>query len=100
MFSQDVTYSTNTNLPAVKSSSTSAPLVLKRSVSWRSGHMVQTGKRSGKVNLEKLRRWKSFNETDDPYETSVTLESITDLENKADNENSLLPSQLLYQEVH
>ena len=58
--------------------------------------MVQTGLRSGKVNLEKMRRCKSLIEADDPY---VTLESFTDFERKIYSENQLLSSQLLHQEV-
>ena len=71
--------------------------MLKRTVSWRSGHLVQTGLRSGKVNLEKMRRSKSLPEADDPY---VTLESFTGFEHKIYSENQLLSSQLLHQEVY
>ena len=97
MFSQDFSH-VNTNLPVSKTSP-SAPPILKRTVSWRSSPMVHTGLRSGKANLEKMRRCKSLPETDDPYETSVTLESITELEHKTDNDNSRLSPHLLYQEV-
>lgn len=96
MLSQDLGHA-NTVLPSTKASPALAT-VLKRTASWRSSHVVQTGLRSGKVNLEKMRRCKSLNEGDDPYVTNVTLESITDLENKKDNETSAI-SQLLPQEV-
>ena len=96
MLSQDLGHA-NTVLPSTKASPALAT-VLKRTASWRSSHVVQTGLRSGKVNLEKMRRCKSLNEGDDPYVTNVTLESITDLENRKDNETSAI-SQLLPQEV-
>ena len=58
--------------------------------------MVHTGHRSGKVNLEKMRRCKSLNEAEDPQ---VILESFTDFDNKKDRENSGLTSHLHWQEV-
>lgn len=98
MFSQERD-STSAVLPASKTSLSLAPTILKRTVSWRHNQVVQTGLRSGKVNLEKLRRSKSMNEVEDHYKRSVTLESITDLENKTIDENSRASSQLLPQEV-
>ncbi len=59
--------------------------------------MMHTGLRSGKVNLEKLRRSRS--ESDSTYEESVTLESITDLEHKKESDSSVGLSQLQCQEV-
>lgn len=58
--------------------------------------MVHTGLRSGKVNIEKMRRCKSLNEADDP---DVTLESFSDFQTKVDSENPASSSQLLCQEV-
>lgn len=98
MFSQERD-STSTVLPASKTSLSLTPTILKRTVSWCHNQVVQTGLRSGKVNLEKLRRSKSMNEAEDHYRRSVTLESITDLENKTIDENSTSSSQLLPQEV-
>ena len=59
--------------------------------------MIHTGLRSGKVNLEKIRRSRS--ESDGSYDENVTLESVTDLENKKEQENSVTMSQLQCQEV-
>ena len=95
ILSQDVAH-VSANTPATKTSPSPVPPMLKRTVSWRPGHMVQTGLRSGKVNLEKMRRCKSLTEADDPY---VMLESFTDFEHKIDSENPVLSSQLLHREV-
>lgn len=86
----------NSNAPVIKTSPSSASPILRRTVSWRPGQMVHTGLRSGKVNLEKMRRCKSLNEAEDPY---VTLESFTDFENKTDSENPAVMSHLLWQKV-
>lgn len=59
--------------------------------------MMHTGLRSGKVNLEKLRRSRS--ESDSTYDESVTLESVTDLEHKKESDSSVGLSQLQCQEV-
>ena len=59
--------------------------------------MMHTGLRSGKVNLEKLRRSRS--ESDSSYDESVTLESVTDLQSKKEPDNSVGLSQLQCHEV-
>ena len=100
MFSQDLGH-TYAHLPVSKNSSTSTTTVapvLQRRISWnRPSPMVHTGLRSGKVNLEKLRRSRS--ESDSTYDECVTLESVTDLENKKEPDSSVAVSQLHCQEV-
>lgn len=102
MFSQDLGH-VNAHLPVGKSSSSTtaaaAAPVFKRTISWtRTSPVVHTGLRSGKVNLEKIRR--SQSESDGAYDENVTLESVTDLENKKEQENSMALSQLQCQEVN
>jgi len=100
LFSQDLGH-VYAHLPVGKSSSTTAAAaapVFKRTISWtRTSPVVHTGLRSGKVNLEKIRR--SQSESDGAYDENVTLESVTDLENKKEQENSMALSQLQCQEV-
>lgn len=102
LFSQDLGH-VNAHLPVGKSSSSTtaaaAAPVFKRTSSWtRTSPVVHTGLRSGKVNLEKIRR--SQSESDGAYDENVTLESVTDLENKKEQENSMALSQLQCQEVN
>ena len=95
VFSQDLSHN-NWHTPVTNTSPPTSSPVVKRAASWRSSHMVHTGHRSGKVNLEKMRRCKSLNEAEDPQ---VILESFTDFDNKKDRENSGLTSHLHWQEV-
>lgn len=99
LFSQDLGH-VNAHLPVSKNSSstTAAVPVFKRTISWtRTSPVIHTGLRSGKMNLEKIRRSRS--ENDGSFDESVTLESVTDLENKKEHENSVALSQLQCQEV-
>lgn len=101
LFSQDLGH-VYAHLPVNKNSSSTTVIaaapVLKRTISWtRTSPVIHTGLRSGKVNLEKIRRSRS--ESDGSYDESVTLESVTDLENKKQQENSVTMSQLQCQEV-
>ena len=101
LFSQDLGH-VNAHLPVRKNSSsttaTAAVPAIKRTISWnRTSPVIHTGLRSGKVNLEKIRRSRS--ESDGGHDESVTLESVTDLENKKEHENSVAMSQLQCQEV-
>ena len=100
LFSQDLGH-VYAHLPVSKNSSSTtsaAAPVFKRSMSWtRTSPVIHTGLRSGKVNLEKIRR--SSIENDGAYDESVTLESVTDLENKKEHQNSVALSQLHGQEV-
>ena len=101
LFSQDLGHA-NAHLPASKNNSSTTPPaavpVFKRTISWtRTSPVIHTGLRSGKVNLEKIRRSRS--EGDGSYDENVTLESVTDLENKKEQENSVTLSQLQCQEV-
>ena len=102
LFSQDLGH-VYAHLPVGKNSSSTtaaaAAPVFKRTISWtRNSPVVHTGLRSGKVNLEKIRR--SQSESDGAYDENVTLESVTDLENKKEQENSMALSQLQCQEVN
>ncbi|XP_078381245.1 uncharacterized protein LOC144664014 isoform X2 [Oculina patagonica] len=100
MFSQDLGHA-YVHLPVSKNSSsptTATPPTLQRRISWnRPSPMMHTGLRSGKVNLEKLRRSRS--ESDSTYDESVTLESVTDLEHKKEPDRSVGLPQLQCQEV-
>ena len=104
MFSQDLGH-VYAHLPGSKTVSsappptpTSAPPALKRTISWtRASPLMHTGLRSGKVNLEKLRRSRS--ESDSSHDEGVTLESVTDLQNKKESERSVVSSQVQCQEV-
>ena len=101
LFSQDLGH-VYAHLPVSRNSSSTtvaaAAPVFKRTISWtRNSPVIHTGLRSGKVDLEKIRRSRS--ESDGAYDESVTLESVTDLENKKEQENSVALSQLQCQEV-
>lgn len=101
LFSQDLGH-VYAHLPVSKNSSSTtaaaAVPVFKRTISWtRTSPVIHTGLRSGKVNLEKIRRSRS--ESDGAHDESVTLESVTDLENKKEHENSVALSQLQCPEV-
>ena len=99
LFSKDLGH-VYTHLPVSKNSSSTAAAapVFKRSISWtRTSAVLHTGLRSGKVNLEKIRR--NSSENDGAYDESVTLESVTGLENKKEQQNSVAWSQLHCQEV-
>lgn len=101
LFSQDLGH-VYAHVPVSKNSSSTtaaaAAPAFKRTISWtRTSSVIHTGLRSGKVNLEKIRR--SISENDGTYDESVTLASVTDLENKKEHQNSVALSQLHCQEV-
>ena len=81
MFFKDLTQGTASYQETPKADHV-APVV-KRAISWtRFNPSLHAGLRSGKFNLEKIRRSKS--DSDNTY-NSVTLASVTDLENKNDD---------------
>lgn len=103
LFSQDLGH-VYAHLPVSKNSSsttaTAAAPVFKRTISWtRNSPVIHTGLRSGKVNLEKIRRSSCENDGAYVYDESVTLESVTDLENKKEHQNSEALSQSHCHEV-
>ena len=103
LFSQDLGH-VYVHLPVSKNSSsttaTAAAPVFKRTISWtRNSPVIHTGLRSGKVNLEKIRRSSCENDGAYVYDESVTLESVTDLENKKEHQNSEALSQSHCHEV-
>lgn len=92
MFSQDLGH-VYAHLPVSRTGSSVAPPALKRTTSWtRSNPLMHAGLRSGKMNLEKLRRSRS--ESDSSHDDGVTLESVTDLQNRKERELSRASSQM------
>lgn len=88
MFSQELGH-IYAHLPVSRAGSFTAPPELRRTTSSKTRY---SGLRSGKMNLEKLRRSRS--ESDSSHDEGVTLESVTDLQSRKDPERSMASSKM------
>lgn len=88
MFSQELGH-IYAHLPVSRAGSFTAPSELRRTTSSKTRY---SGLRSGKMNLEKLRRSRS--ESDSSHDEGVTLESVTDLQSRKDPERSMASSKM------
>ena len=88
MFSQELGH-IYAHLPVSRAGSFTAPPELRRTTSSKTRY---SGLRSGKMNLEKLRRSRS--ESDSSHDEGITLESVTDLQSRKDPERSMALSKM------